>query len=136
MCTNGTWGACVGKTVVQDADEVTQDYPAACASGKTVRWGALTLEGLAPGDSQIQVVVQVAGSQEGLDEAADFFLGSFGGATETSWTSADVQPMLDGAGVSSDAWLRVTLKLVQASRGGALPTLAGWQEASTCVSGS
>jgi hypothetical protein len=136
MCTNGTWGACVGKTVVQDADEVTQDYPAACAAGKTVRWGALSLEGLTPGNSQIQVAVQVAGSQEGLDEAASFSLGSFGGATETSWTSADVEPMLDRAGVSGDAWLRVTLKLVQASHGGALPTLAGWQEASTCASGS
>lgn len=136
MCSNGTWGACVGKSVVQDADEVTQDYPAACPAGTSVRWGALSLEGLTPGNSQIQVSVQAAGSQEGLDDAPTFSLGSFGGATETSWTSADVQPILDRSGVSGEAWLRVTLKLVQASYGGALPTIAGWQEASTCVTGS
>jgi hypothetical protein len=136
MCSNGTWGACVGKSVVQDANEVTQDYPAGCASGKTVRWGALSLEGLTPGDSQIAVVVQAAGSQEDLDEAQAIPLGSFGGATDTSWTSVAVQPLLDSAGVSDEGWLRVTLTLVQASHGGALPTLAGWQEASVCASGS
>jgi hypothetical protein len=136
MCSNGTWGACVGKTVVQDANEVTQDYPAGCPSGTAARWGALSLEGLAPGNSHIDVVVQAAASQEGLDEAEALALGSFGGATETSWTSVAVQPILDRAGVSADGWLRVTLKLVQASNGGALPTLAGWQETSVCVSGS
>jgi hypothetical protein len=135
MCSNGTWGACVGKTVVQDADEVTQDYPAGCPSGKTVRWGALSLEGLTPDDSQIDVLVQAAGSQEDLDDAQTISVGAFSGATQTSWSSVAVQPLLDRAGVSDDAWLRVTLKLVQASHGGALPTLAGWQEASTCVSG-
>lgn len=136
MCSNGTWGACLGKTVVQNVDEVTQDYTGGCSAGSHVRWGALSLEGLTPADSQIDVMVQSASSQEGLDVAESITLGAFGGATETSWTSADVQSLLDGAGVSTNGWLRVTLKLVQASHGGSLPTLAGWQEASSCVSGS
>ena len=134
LCSNGTWGACMGKTAVQGAAQVTQDYSSACASGKVVQWGALALEGLTPADSHILVRVQAAGSQEGLDVAAPITLSTFGGATQTSWTSADVQSVLDANGESSDAWLRVTLVLEQASGGGSLPILAGWQEPSTCVS--
>jgi hypothetical protein len=133
LCSNGTWGACMGKTAVQGAAEVTQDYSSPCASGSIVQWGALALEGLTPGDSQIVVRVQAAGSQEALDTATPILLGSFGGAKETSWTSVGVQSLLEQGGVSDDAWLRVTLVLEQATGGGSLPILAGWQQPSTCA---
>ncbi len=135
LCSHGTWGACMGKTAVQGAAEVTQDYSSPCAAGKSVRWGALALEGLTPSDSHIVVRVRAAGSQEGLDAASPMTLGTFGGSA-TSWTSVDVQSLLQENGVGGDAWLRVSLSLEQASGGGSLPILAGWQEASSCVTDS
>jgi hypothetical protein len=98
-----------------------------------VQWGALTLDGLTPGDSSIVVHIQTADSSEGLDGAASVALDQFRGATNSSWTSADAQGVLVANGSTSAAWLRVTLTLTPASQGGSTPVVAGWHEPSSCV---
>jgi hypothetical protein len=98
-----------------------------------VHWGALTLDGLTPGDSHISVSAQTAPTQAGLASAPAVALGTFSGANKTSWTSADAQAAFAAMGLDSNAWIRVTLTLAAASTGGAAPLLAEWREASTCV---
>ena len=132
-CTSGQWGACITATVVQSADQVSQDDSSPCPAGTAVQWGALSLDGLTPGNSNIAVTAQTAATQAGLDAAPAVALGTFSGSQNTSWTSANAQAAFAGAGVSSDAWVRVTLTLTAATTGGSTPMVAEWREASTCV---
>ncbi len=132
-CNGGAWGACVSMTIVQNADSITQDYASPCSDAAIVRWGAVSLDGLTPGDSFIDVRVQTAGSEAGLESAPFADVGRFEGPKNSSWTSADVQGELAAIGESSARWLRITLTLAESSKGGETPTVAGWQVASVCV---
>ena len=133
VCSNGVWGECLTNTVVQSADSVTQDYSSPCPSGTRVQWGALTLDGLTPGDSKIVVHIETADSSEGLDGASSLALDQFRGSANSSWTSPDAQGALVASGSASGNWLRVTLTLSPSSQGGSTPIVAGWHEASSCV---
>jgi hypothetical protein len=135
VCSGGVWGACSGKTVIQGADAVTQDYSLSCSSGTHPVWGALALEGVIPGNSQVDVSVQTASTEAALDAAAPATLAEFSGANESSWTSAAVSSALAKLGQSSGIWLRVTFTITVASEGGQAPMLVGWQQASSCASG-
>src|SRR5260370_16678099 len=58
FCAGGVWGACIGKTLYENVDSLTQDYASPCAAGTEVRWASLKLQGYAPNDSRIDVAVQ------------------------------------------------------------------------------
>jgi hypothetical protein len=132
-CSGGQWGACITASVVDDADEVTQDDASPCPEGTVVQWGAVALDGLTPSDSSIAVSAQTAATQAALGAAPSVALGVFAGSQETSWTSADAQSAFAAAGVAPGAWIRLTLTLTPASSGAAMPTIAEWRETSTCV---
>lgn len=128
-CRGGSWSACVTVAVVQNADQVTQDFSSPCNEGTHVRWGAFTLDGLTPANSSIAVAAQTADTQADLDAAGSFGLAQFDGSSTTSWTTPDADTALG----ASKAWLRVTLTLTPATQGGESPTVADWNQASTCV---
>jgi hypothetical protein len=132
-CSGGQWGACITASVVTDADQVSQDDVSPCPAGTSVVWGALTLDGLTPGDSSITVSAQSAATQASLDAATAVTLGTFSGAERTTWTSPDAQAAFAAAGLTSRPWIRVTLRLTAATTGGASPMVAEWREGSTCV---
>jgi hypothetical protein len=133
VCMSGTWGACVGKTLYQDVDAVTQDYTSPCSPGTHVRWSALTVQGLTPDGSQVDVGVQTSDTSTGLDTAASSLVGGFDGDAAAPWKSIDIGAALRTNGVASGRMLRVTLRLVRASQSAASPTIMSWQQASECV---
>jgi hypothetical protein len=134
VCMSGSWGACVGRSVYQDIDSVTQDYTSPCAAGTTVRWGALSIQGDTPGDSQIAVAVQTANSEGALDAAQPVLIGGLDGASTAAWSGIDVGAALANDGLGSGKLLRVTLQLVRASSSSPSPVVMSFQQATTCVS--
>ncbi len=132
FCTGGVWGACIGKTLYQNVDSLTQDYVSPCAAGTEVRWASLKLQGYAPEDSRIDVAVQSADSPSHLDTAPLMRAGSFDNEAQSPWTGIDVNRVLTAAGHGSAPFLRVTVSLVRASRNATSPSVA-WQQGSECV---
>jgi hypothetical protein len=133
VCMSGTWSACVGRSVYQDVDTVTQDYTSPCAPGKTVRWGALTIQGDTPGGSEIAVAVESADSTSALDAIEPSLVGGLDGASSAPWTGIDVGAALANDGLASAKLLRVTLRLIRASASSPSPVVMGFQQATTCV---
>jgi hypothetical protein len=132
FCTGGVWGACIGKTLYENVDSLTQDYASPCPAGTQVRWSALKLQGYAPGDSRIDVAVQTADSLSHLDTAALMRAGSFDNEAQSPWTGIDVNRVLTDSGMGSAPWLRVTVSLVRSSHNATSPSVA-WQQGSECV---
>jgi hypothetical protein len=133
VCMSGTWSACVGRTVYQDIDTVTQDYTSPCAAGQTVHWGALSIQGDTPGDSQIAVAVQTANSQAALDEGQPTLIGALDGTSTASWNGIDVASALANDHLGSGNVLRVTLQLIRTAPSNPSPVVMSFQQATTCV---
>jgi hypothetical protein len=133
MCENGAWGACVGKTLYTNSDTLTEDYSSTCSAGSSVHWGAVDLQGKAPDGATIDVFVQTAASQALLATATMVHVTEFTGASSTSWTSPDVTGVLTAAGLTTSAWLRITLSV--ASPDASSPAqVTEWRQETTCVS--
>jgi len=132
FCTGGVWGACIGKTLYENVDSLTQDYASPCAAGMQVRWSALKLQGYTPNDSRIDVAVQTADSLEHLDKAPLLPAGSFDSGAQSPWTGIDVDRVLSTTSQGSAPWLRVTVSLVRSSQSATSPSVA-WQQGSECV---
>jgi len=132
-CVANAWGPCIGNTVYQNADALTEDYASPCQPGTAVHWGAVTLHGLTPDDSRIEVRVQAAESAARLDSAPVVNAGQFEGPTGFVWTSADVGALLARSGCATMSHLRVTLVLVPASHSGSLPAVVDWRPAIACT---
>ncbi len=133
VCMSGTWSACVGRAVYQDVDTVTQDYTSPCAAGQTVHWGALTIQGDTPGDSQIAVAVQTANSEEALDESQPTLIGGLDGSNTAAWSGIDVGSALTNDQLGSGKLLRVTLRLIRTAPSNPSPVVMSFQQATTCV---
>ena len=133
VCMSGTWSACVGRAVYQDVDTVTQDYTSPCGAGQTVHWGALTIQGDTPGGSQIDVAVQTANSQSGLDEGQPTLIGALDGSQAAPWSGIDVGSALANDHLGSGSVLRVTLRLVRTAPSNPSPVVMSFQQATTCV---
>jgi hypothetical protein len=133
VCMSGTWSACVGRTVYQDVDTVTQDYTSPCGAGQTVRWGALTIQGDTPGDSQIDVAVQSANSEAALDAGQPTLIGALDGTSTAPWSGIDVGSALANDQLGSGSLLRVTLRLVRTAPSNPSPVVMSFQQATTCV---
>lgn len=131
-CAAGAWGPCVGKTVYENADTLTEDYASPCQPATAVRWGTIALQGHTPDGSNIEVLVQTASSQSSLDDASMVRVTAFGGSTNSTWTSPDVDAALMASGQTPAAWLRITLS-VTASPGGSMPQVVAWGQATSCV---
>jgi hypothetical protein len=132
FCAGGVWGACIGKTLYENVDSLTQDYASPCAAGTEVRWASLKLQGYAPDDSRIDVAVQTADSLAHLDTAALLRAGSFDSGAQSPWTGIDVNRVLTANGHAAAPFLRVTISLVRSSHNATSPSVA-WQQASECV---
>jgi hypothetical protein len=130
-CSDGAWGACVGKTAYKNADTLTEDYASPCAPANAVAWGAIDVQGYAPQGSTIEVLVQTAASQPALDTASMVRVSQLGGPTTSEWTSAEVDAALVASGVTPAAWLRITLSM-QPAPDGASPMVVVWRQATTC----
>ena len=133
VCMSGTWSACVGRAVYQDVDTVTQDYTSPCGAGQTVHWGALTVQGDTPGDSQIAVAVQTANSESALDEGQPTLIGALDGTSTAPWSGIDVGSALANDHLGSGNLLRVTLRLVRSAPSNPSPVVMSFQQATTCV---
>jgi hypothetical protein len=133
FCSGGAWGACVGKALYQNVDTITQDFESSCAAGTGVAWSGLTLQGIAPGDSRIDVAVQTADAVAALGAAPLTRVGSFDATMTSPWSGLDVGAALAASGQASAPWLRVTIMLVRGSQSGASPTVAPPQMSSQCV---
>ena len=133
VCMSGTWSACVGRTVYQDVDTVTQDYTSPCAAGQAVRWGALSIQGDTPGDSQIAVAVQTANSEAALDEGQPTLIGALDATSTASWSGIDVASALANDQLGSGNLLRVTLRLIRTAPSNPSPVVMSFQQATTCV---
>ncbi len=133
VCMSGSWGACAVNTLYQNVDAVTQDYTSPCSPGTRVRWGALTIQGLTPDGSQVDVGAQTSDTLSGLDAAPSELVGAFDGDVAAPWKSIDVGAALATNGVASGQMLRITLRLVRAPQSSASPSIMSWQQASACV---
>ncbi|HZU83504.1 MAG TPA: hypothetical protein VE987_11330 [Polyangiaceae bacterium] len=133
VCSQGSWGPCMAKTVYQAAGTLTEDYSSPCPRGSAVRWGAFALDGTIRDDAYVDVSVQTAPTASGLGGAPAVHLARFEGSAASSWTSVDVGSVLAAAGQDPGDWLRVSVELVASSSGGEPPALVGWRQASTCV---
>ena len=131
FCNGGVWGACIGKTLYDNVDSLTQDYVSPCAAGTEVRWASLKLQGYTPADSRIEVAVQAADSASHLDTAPLMRAGSYDSEAQSPWTAIDVDRVL-AAGHGSAPFLRVTVSLVRSSNNATSPSVA-WQQGSECV---
>jgi hypothetical protein len=133
FCSGGIWGACVGKTLYQNVDTVTQDFESPCPTGMDVVWTGLILQGIAPGDSRVDVAVQTAADVASLGTAPLTRVGSFDATMKSPWSGLDVNAALAASGQTSSPWLRVTIALVRGSQTSALPSIAPPQTSSQCV---
>ncbi len=131
VCMAGTWSACLGKTLYQDVDSVSQDYASPCAAGTHVRWGALTVQGATPDDSHIVAAVQTSNTTAGLDVTASELVAVFDGDATSAWKGVDEGAALATDGIASGKMLRVTLTLERAGAGTS-PSVMSWQVAPTC----
>lgn len=133
FCTGGTWGACMGKTSYQDVDTVTQDFASPCAAGTQIQWTNLTVQGLAPVGSRVDVSVQTADAVADLQTAPLTPAASFDDTMASPWSTVDVRAALATSGQSSGSWLRVTLGLVRASANAMSPSVSPPQLAWQCA---
>jgi hypothetical protein len=132
-CAGGVWGPCVGKKLYQSADTLTEDYVSPCPPGTVVRWGAIALEGLTPGDSRLEARVQAADTIARLEEAPVVRVARFDGPRNSEWTSPNVEALLASSGSATLSHLRVTIALVPSSEG-SRPTVVDWSQAIACTS--
>jgi hypothetical protein len=132
FCTDGSWGACVGKTLYESVDALSQEYASPCPDDGHVRWGSLTLEGNTPANSSVGVSVQTAATEAGLDQAPLTPVAAYDATAPSPWPAIDVDAALSLHGQASATWLRVTIALGKATPTSASPSVA-WQQASQCV---
>jgi hypothetical protein len=132
FCTDGSWGACVGKTLYESVDALSQDYASPCPDDGHVLWGSLTLEGNTPANSSVGVSVQTAATEAGLDQAPLTPVAAFDATAPSPWPAINVDAALVLHGQTSATWLRITIALGKASQTNASPSVA-WQQTSQCV---
>jgi hypothetical protein len=123
----------VGKALYQNVDTVTQDFESPCGVGTNVVWNALTLQGMTPAGSRVDVAVQTADTVASLTTAPMTRAGSFDATMMTPWSNLDVGAALAASGQTPDAWLRVTITLVRGAQGTAAPSVAPPQMSTQCV---
>jgi hypothetical protein len=123
----------VGKTLYQNVDTVTQDFENPCGVGMNVAWNALTLQGMTPAGSRVDVGVQTADAVARLTTAPMTRVGSFDATMMTPWSNLDVGAALAASGQTSAVWLRVTISLVRGAQGAAAPSVAPPQMSTQCV---
>jgi hypothetical protein len=118
-------------------------YVAVCGDGTKAVWRFFDWQTVTPSNSKLEFYAQ--SSATGSDFATlppapavvsvngVINVGSASGASITSWTGVDVGAALIAAGLKSQQYLKVTVRLVPDTALSAAPTLSNWRQSYSCV---
>jgi hypothetical protein len=121
----------------------TRDYLAVCDAGTKAVWRFFDWETITPSsNSRIEFDAQTSATGTDFTTVAKYpaavsapvaKLGTAIGAPNPTWIGADVGAALIAAQVTSQPFLRVTMRMVPNDELTASPTLTNWRQAYSCV---
>jgi len=124
-----------------------RNYTAVCGTGTKPVWRFFDWEDITPANnSKIEFYAQT--SATGTDFATlptyptavttgaatgIVFLGTATGAANTTWIGSDVGAALTAAGLKSQEYLKVTIRMIPNNANTASPTLTNWRQSYSCM---
>jgi len=143
VCLSGTCAAPPPLLIMGPAN-YERTYTAVCETGTKAVWRFFDWQTVTPSaNSKIEFYAQT--SAKGNDfttlpvypttvtTAGVVKLGTATGAPNTSWIGSDVGALLSAAGLKSQQYLKVTIRMVPNDANSAAPTLTNWRQNYSCV---
>ncbi len=121
-----------------------RQYTATCGTGTKPIWRFFDWKTITPGsNSKIEFYAQTSSTGTNFATLSNYpatvstagvvKLGTASGAPNTSWVGADVGAKLTAAGLKSQQYLKVTIRMVPNDELSKSPTLTDWRQNYSCV---